>query len=519
VKIRERLTRWLFVEYDQWKMIWVRGSAGTGKSAIAQSFGDACGEEKRHGASYFFSRTAGRNKLETVVPTLVCQLATTIPEYRSIIGHQLANNPFLLRQSLPVQFREFIVEPFATLQRQRPRKPIVIILDGLDECEGEDAQRRILEVVTNAIHSHPDLPLRWLIFSRPEAHLKNSFSKNSLCGREELIIDAECHGDVERYVRARLVEIQSRYDDVTPGDWPSPDSLQELLDAVSGLFVFASTCLNFIDDPDKANPPSQLDSLLAFLRRSQAIVSRNPLAVLDLLYSQILEKIPPEVYKTTKQILTYMSHRNQVDSKQCLDSAQALSNFLRLDRQMFYVAARGLHSVTSIPDPDDADKSQLRFYHASFQDFLINPNRSGKFCISEQDAVAVIVPLCVHWYEVDTTLFHTHDGKLNLKEVFSENGHLQLSGWKYDYAHDHGPFHDLSWASGDNRLRFSQSITSFFPHCMRRRVLSQQWDCVDQDFLSRLSNIDFRRWPAPYLCFVAMFCRLVSLLPISFFFS
>jgi hypothetical protein len=307
------------------------------------------------------------------------------------------------------------VEPFATLQRQRPRQPIVIILDGLDECEGEKAQLEILEMIAATIRTNTDIPLRWLIFSRPEAHLKNAFSRNLLCGREELIIDAECREDVEHYVKDRLAEIQKAYNDVTSADWPSPDSLQELVDAVSGLFVFASTCLNFIDDPDRANPPSQLDSLLAFMRRSQGVVSRNPLAVLDLLYSRILEKIPADVYKTTKRILAYMSHRNKIDSKQRLDSAQALSNFLRLDRQTFYVAARGLHSVTSIPDPDEADKSQLRFYHASFQDFLINPNRSGKFCISEQDAVADIIPLCVYWCEVDTALFHTDDGKLDLK--------------------------------------------------------------------------------------------------------
>jgi hypothetical protein len=291
LKIRERLAQWLFDEYDEWKMLWVRGSAGTGKSAVAQSFGDSCSEVKKHGASYFFSRTAGRNKLKNVVPTIVFQLATTIPEYRSLIGHQLADNPLLLHKSAPVQFRELIVEPFAALQLRRPRQPIVIILDGLDECEGESAQREILQMITSAIRTNPDLPLRWLIFSRPEAHLKSAFSRNSLCGREELIIDTECREDVERYVKDRLVEIQNTHDDITPADWPSPDSLQELLDAVSGLFVFASTCLNFIDDPDKADPPSQLDSLLTFMRRSQSVLSRNPLAVLDLFYSVRLRRL------------------------------------------------------------------------------------------------------------------------------------------------------------------------------------------------------------------------------------
>jgi hypothetical protein len=398
-------------------MLWVRGSAGTGKSAVAQSFGDACGEKKKHGASYFFSRTAGRNKLETVVPTIVFQLATTIPEYRSLIGHQLAENPLLLRQSPPVQFRELIVEPFMTLQRQHPREPIVIILDGLDECEGEDAQREILEMITNAVRSNPDLPLRWLIFSRPEAHLKNAFSRNMLCGREELLIDAECREDVERYVRDRLVQIKNTYDDVTPAEWPPQNKLQELLDAVSGLFIFASTCLNCIGDPDEADPPSQLDSLLSFMRRSQGVVSRNPLAALDLLYSRILEKIPLTVYETTKRILAYMSHRNQLDRVPCLHSAQVLGNFLRLDQHGFYKAVRGVHSVMGIPEPDDAAESQLTFYHASFQDFLLDPNRAGKFAISAQEALEAIVHLCIYWSDVDATHSRARDGKLDRQEI------------------------------------------------------------------------------------------------------
>jgi hypothetical protein len=420
--------QWLSNEHGERAMLWVRGSAGTGKSAVAQSFGDSCGEKRQHGASYFFSRTAGRNRLETVVPTIVFQLATTVPEYRSLIGHQLAENPLLLRQSPPVQFRDLIVEPFATLQRQHPREPIVIILDGLDECEGEDAQREILEMITNAVRSNPDLPLRWLIFSRPEAHLKNAFSRNKTCGREELVIDAECRQDVERYVKDRLVVIKNTYNDVTPADWPPQNKLQELLDAVSGLFIFASTCLNCIGDSDEADPPSQLDSLLTFIRRCHGVVSRNPLAALDLLYSRILEKIPYIVYETTKQILAYMCHRNKLDKKTWLGSAQALSNFLRLDQHVFYKATRGLHSVMAMPDPEDAANSKLRFYHASFQDFLLDPNRSGKFVISEQDALDNIVQSSAYWCDVDAARFHIHDGKPDSEEIRCEHAPYALQG-------------------------------------------------------------------------------------------
>ncbi|EKM81431.1 hypothetical protein AGABI1DRAFT_125818 [Agaricus bisporus var. burnettii JB137-S8] len=490
LKVRERLMRWLLTEYDDWKMLWVRGSAGTGKSAVAQSFADSCEEEGLLGASYFFSRTAGRDKLETVVPTLAYQLARSVPEYHSLIEHHLAKDQILLRNSPPVQFRKLIIEPFAILQRERPRKPIVVILDGLDECRGEKAQREILELITNAIRTNPDIPLRWLIFSRPEAHLKNVFSRTSECGREELIIDTECRENVERYVKDRLIEIKATYNDMIPADWPPPDKLEELLYAVSGLFIFASTCLNYIDDPEEADPVSQLDSLLSFLRRSQGVVSRNPLAALDLLYSRILQDIPPLIFETTRKFLAYMCHRNNLDARHRLASAQALSNFLRLDQHAFYKATRGLYSAMSIPEPGDAAETQLQFYHASFFDFLLDSNRSGKFVIGEYEAQVIFLQSFIYWSEVDATHFHT------------------LDGWNFDVDHKHDTLPGLTWTSEDNRLRLSQTITELLTRGFPGVMDDMQWDGVDEDLVSQLANVDFRYWLPPYSFDIVIFCRL-----------
>jgi hypothetical protein len=44
-----------------------------------------------------------------------------------------------------------------------------------------------------------------------------------------------------------------------------------------------------------------------------------------------------------------------------------------------------------IPATENAAKSPLRFYHASFPDFLLNPNRSGKLVIDKQEALEDIV--------------------------------------------------------------------------------------------------------------------------------
>jgi hypothetical protein len=110
-RIRERHMRWLVNEYDEWKMLWVRGFAGTCKSAVAQSFADSCEEEGILGGAYFFFRAAGMNKSSTVVPTLIYQLASNVNDYQSLIERRLAQNPSLLENSPPVQFRKLIIEP------------------------------------------------------------------------------------------------------------------------------------------------------------------------------------------------------------------------------------------------------------------------------------------------------------------------------------------------------------------------------------------------------------------------
>jgi hypothetical protein len=262
-------------------------------------------------------------------------------------------------------------------------------------------------LITDAIRTNPDLPLRWLIFSRPEAHLKSAFSRNSGCGREELTIDAECRDNVEKYVKDKLCEIKAAYNDITPADWPSQTELRELLNAVDGLFILASTCINYIGDREEADPVSQLDYLLKFLRRLERVGSRNPLMTLDLLYSRVLEDVPPMVSTTTWQILACLS----ICGLHWPFSAQGLSNFLRLDQRTFYKAVRGLHSVMWIPDPEDAAEFQLLFHHASFQDFLLDPHRSGRFFIDQQKALMDIIMSGIYWYDIDATHFHTNDGK------------------------------------------------------------------------------------------------------------
>ncbi|KAF9448862.1 hypothetical protein P691DRAFT_668629, partial [Macrolepiota fuliginosa MF-IS2] len=472
-KIGGKLGTWLDDLKRSWNMMWLHGPAGTGKSAVAQTFAEHCYNRKRLGAAFFFSRPNERNKPETVIPTLAYQLAFHCRGFNIALSKQLADDPQWMTKTPQVQLKRLIIDPFTTLQEdehERIKEPFMIILDGLDECEGESPQFEFVSMINEAAQSK-NLPLLWLICSRPEAHLEYSFSRVAYCGREELLIDRECWDDVNRYLRHELARIKDEYAYIMPPLWPSVDEFNELSWFTAGLFALASTGTKYIDDRTCANPVKQLKKLLSFFKRAEAIGANNPLANLDLLYTQVLTDVPEEYLLTTWKILAYYTHLPRMPHRDVI-SAQVLCNFLRVDQGDFYSALRRLHSVIVVPSPEQAYQVPLYFYHASFQDFLKDPNRSGRFVIDEQKAWVDIAKSSLFWHSIDTTRFHTNDG------------------WHFDHQHRHASLPNLEWVSPDNEAAVSAGVANLASNFWR--VFYRLSDERDEDLSSRVRDLDFR---------------------------
>lgn len=448
VTIGNTLMNWLDDLGRQWSLIWLYGSAGCGKSAVAQTFAEKCVELGRLGATFFFSRPNKRNDPKSVIPTLAYQLATHCPEYKAVITSRLADDPQLLSKAIPIQFKKLIIEPFTHLQHQNSesiKKRFLILLDGLDECQGEAAQCEFIKLIDEVVRVKKDLPLLWLVCSRPEAHLQHTFTRITDCGREELSIDEECRNDVDRYLRDGFYELQLKYN--AGPSWPPAEKFDAVSKGGSGHFVFAATALSFIGDETYANPVRRLDKLVAFLEHAEDAGVDNPLAKLDFLYTCILSDIPSDVFPITWRVLAHFIYAREIDSddaKFLSESAQALCNFVNVDQSTFYGALRKLYSVVDVPSPGKAGTSPLRFYHASFQDFLVDSTRSGRFFIGEQQALVDITKSLLFWHEVDAGHFHTTDGP-----------------WS-DRTHDHiGGLPGLKWTSGVDVQHLSEQIFSF----------------------------------------------------------
>ena len=84
----------------------------------------------------------------------------------------------LLTKSMDVQLRTLIIDAFRHLS-PLPQRPYLVIIDGLDECHDKATQQSILRLLCETIRVHK-LPLRFLIGSRPEFHIRDSFDQESL---------------------------------------------------------------------------------------------------------------------------------------------------------------------------------------------------------------------------------------------------------------------------------------------------------------------------------------------------
>jgi hypothetical protein len=163
---------------------WLTGLPGTGKSAVAHSLIAHLKSQDRLAVCFFFNKlNRNSNSIKSLFPTLAHQIAQAIPKFQPQISKVISYNPRKPKQSFHSQLENFISIPFSRLNlspaRRRASLPILIVIDGLDECDDPKARSLFLETIFEAA---PRLRryFKFLIVSRPEADIQNSFEPTSV---------------------------------------------------------------------------------------------------------------------------------------------------------------------------------------------------------------------------------------------------------------------------------------------------------------------------------------------------
>ncbi|KAF5347264.1 hypothetical protein D9756_009989 [Leucocoprinus leucothites] len=414
--ILQRANDWIDNLLPHEQILWIRGPAGVGKSAIVQTLVEGLSKSHRLGASLFFSRTERRSNPLQVFPTLAYQLATQDINYRTYLTELMCVNPRSLEKAMSAQFHLLILEPFARRKLREGQPHLLVAIDGLDECEGEQNQDKrgqtqlrgrnsdrvqcaIVQLISDFVRNNPSIPLLWIIASRPETHLSAVFAEDEVVGtfwEEDVPVDSdEACRDVEIFLHNEFKKIRKHYPNlITQTPWPNSGDFLQITKAASGLFVFAEVVARFIDDPQVRNPIAHLDYVLAALSRFPGNVSRqNPLAALDAIYTAILARVPAEVVETTKQLLTTIVFHQRLNISP--SPLNEIRRILNLSLNDAIVALDKLPSVIYFSPSRYLDNACPRFYHASFPDFLRDRSRSHGYAVGRHVVKEKLLEVCL----------------------------------------------------------------------------------------------------------------------------
>ncbi|PPQ87784.1 hypothetical protein CVT25_008828 [Psilocybe cyanescens] len=448
-------------------VLWLYGPAGAGKSAIAQTFAELCAAKNHLLASFFFSRSdLRRNNVKALVATLAYQLWLHIPESRPIIEAAVDNNPGIFQLDFNTQFRTLFVDPLLQLSSIGRFTfgtpfPSLIIIDGLDECNGADFQNTILNTISNALQRHRSaLPFRFLVASRPEYHLTTSFSVTplqTLTFRLALDDTYQPHKDIRLYLKDSFRDIRETHimRDHLPDSWPSLEDLFKLVEKSSGQFIYAATVIRYVSSP-RHNPLDRLKVIQGLL----PVKDDRPYAQLDALYINILSEV--EDVKTVLRILgiTVVLPGNPYHSSGQVEFSD-LEKFMQLTPGIVQLLLIDLLSVVDV----SYNSIPIKFHHASFSDFLFDPTRSGQFfidpskiheeaahfCISAIESLDTATPLPYLAYE--SLLIHLRfagplHGNATLREKIFNVPYIQH--WAtYMLTSAHENIDDLEYLSHD----------------------------------------------------------------------
>ena len=249
------------------KILHLFGSEGTGKSAIAQTIAEYCQANGTLGACFFFSgESLERNTDKNLIATLAYQLCVTVPELKPFIAKAVEDDLSTFQKDVDTQMERLIINPIiqATNEGETLRYPILIVIDGLDECEGEKEQCAFLRAVRSAVGRY-SLPLHFFITSRQEEHIVDCLDEDRTF-RSTLDLDqqdqAQTKEDIEAYICSEFERIRSVHHIPESFAWPSQANIQKVVSKTNMSFSRASEIMAFIDQKSAPSPETQLEFIL-----------------------------------------------------------------------------------------------------------------------------------------------------------------------------------------------------------------------------------------------------------------
>ena len=363
-------------------IFWLYGGAGAGKSALAQTLAEKCKLNGDLAASFFFFKTdTKRNDGNRLIPTLAFQLVHSFQRLTPFVEEKILSNRALFDKNRQTQMLELLVEPLIRLSIEEADRtgsntlslhPRLVVIDGLDECSDLNTQCDLLRIIASAV-PHIPYPLRFLITSRPEPHITRGFGYDVV--RYNLSDDSNADNDIRNFLDGEFEWIRRSHPqkDHLPPRWPPRGAISSIVERSSGHFIYASTVMRYIQSPD--DQPN--DRLQVILGTKQPDTEDPPYGQLDALYTLIFRDIkdPGQREKIHRAlgIIHLRSLKSGLFTQPWTSNRHTIDVLLNLRPGDLALIFNRLLSLVTFDDGD------LRIYHKTLFDYLLDSSRSGDF--------------------------------------------------------------------------------------------------------------------------------------------
>ncbi|KAJ2926003.1 hypothetical protein H1R20_g11078, partial [Candolleomyces eurysporus] len=297
VEVISEIMDWIGDRDSPKRLLCMTGAAGAGKSALQQTIAERCADSGILGCAIFFSsQDPTRNNLSRIVPTIGFQLGKHDPRLRDCIKEAVEEDPLIFTRTIRTQMDTLVVRPFKQLQANVGFKtssfPHAVLIDGIDECAGEERQAELLSTIKHCLLDN-DVPFRIFIASRPEWAIRSALNSKTrgylhpLAYHIQLSDKYDATDDIRRYLWRRLQDIGSRSHDTRAQSrlWPSVDVIEKLVIAASGQFVYAATVVKYVSER-RSSPVDRLQTVVDWTPEKGQLA--RPFEALDVLYARIL---------------------------------------------------------------------------------------------------------------------------------------------------------------------------------------------------------------------------------------
>ncbi|TFK69664.1 hypothetical protein BDN72DRAFT_596381 [Pluteus cervinus] len=250
--IKESLIFWVDSAAAESNLKWVYGSVGVGKSALSKWIAEYYTKKGQLAASFLFFRghqdTCGLHKFIPTI-TYLTAISDTVPLARARIIERIKNDPTIFMKSFESQWERLVIEPLTSAQR-----PVLIVIDGIDEITSADEQTSLLRCILNSLRRVGPF-IKVLLVSRLESQIREEFDTFGLSKASRISLGASHadRSDLRVFLTLSLGQVhQRRHKNGTmtrvSAPWPPPHIIDKLVNMADLQLIYATILIAFIDD-------------------------------------------------------------------------------------------------------------------------------------------------------------------------------------------------------------------------------------------------------------------------------